>query len=105
MRAGLAPYLVVVPRGERATYRALQVRVTDQGLVEVIWDRRVGDRRQTPTAAGHRRVGERRRPGDDTWTLGFLVAARHDGVLQPTKTVEKPGPLPVDLAIAGILPG
>ena len=104
MRDGLAPYLVVVPRGERATYRALQVRVKDQGLVEVIWDRRVVDRRQTPTA-GRRRLGERRRPGDDTWTLGFLVAARHDGVLEPTKTVEKPGSPPVDLAIAGILPG
>lgn len=77
-----------MPRGEWATYRALQARVKDERLVEVIWDRRVAERRQTPTAAGRGRLGERRRPGDATWPLGFLVAARHAGVLQPTKTVE-----------------
>ena len=104
MRDGPSPYLVVVPRGERAVFSALRERV-DQGLVEVIWDRRVVDRRRNPSDSGRRRLGERRRPDDDTWALGFLVAARHDGVLEPTKTVDKPEPPPVDLAIAGILPG
>jgi hypothetical protein len=104
MRDGPKPYLVVVPRGERATFRALEERVSSQGLVEIIWDRRVGerrkgDRRSRPTDAGRRRLGDRRRTAaTDTWALGFVVATRYERVLEPTKTIEKAGPGPTELS-------
>jgi hypothetical protein len=103
MREGPSAYLVVVPRGERAIYKALEARVGRQGLVEVIWDRRQGDRRrgsrrQRPSDAGRRRLGDRRRSEEDTRALGFVVASRHVGLLEPTKTVEKAERLTFDLA-------
>jgi hypothetical protein len=100
---GPSAYLVVVPRGERAIYKALEARVGRQGLVEVIWDRRQGDRRrsdrrQRTTDSGRRRVGDRRRPPEDTRALGFVVASRHVGLLEATKRVDKAEPLTFDLA-------
>jgi DNA-binding PadR family transcriptional regulator len=96
-------YLVVVPRGEKAIYKALEARVGRQGLVEVIWDRRQGDRRrgdrrQRATDSGRRRLGDRRRPAEDSRALGFVVASRHVGLLEPTKTIEKAETLTFDLA-------
>lgn len=82
------PYIAVVPLGEHRTYRTLADSVKDQGLVEVIWDRRVRERRlRRDTVAEHRRFGERRRPPHDTWRLGFILASRHDGVIEPWKTI------------------
>jgi hypothetical protein len=103
MRQGPSPYLVVVPRGERAIYKALEARVGRQGMVEVIWDRRQGDRRrsdrrQRTSDSEQRRLGDRRRPPEDTRALGFVVASRHVGLLEPTRTIEKAEPLTFDRA-------
>ena len=85
------PYIAIVPRDEHRVYRTLVESVKDQGLVEVIWDRRRRERRLRRHAVGeHRRLGERRRPPHDTWALGFILASRYDGVVEPCKTVLTP---------------
>jgi hypothetical protein len=85
------PYLAVVPRGHPRIYRTLVESVRHQGLVEVIWDRRVGERRVRQDAVpAQRRLGERRRPPHDTWELGFILASRHDGTVEPCKTILRP---------------
>jgi hypothetical protein len=82
------PYIAVVARGESRVFRTLVESVRDQGLVEVIWDRRLRERRRRRDAVTeHRRLGERRRPAHDTWPLGFILASRYDGVVEPCKTV------------------
>jgi hypothetical protein len=73
-------YLAVVRRGETAVYRLLKEYLEARGLVQVVWDRRVAERRRAPavSAAGHRerRRGQRRepRPEASSRTLGFFLA-------------------------------
>src|SRR5436305_2072424 len=58
-------YLYIVSREHRWLYRHLVERFQDDPDVEVILDRRVGERRTEPTAsptAQERRRSERRRP-------------------------------------------
>ncbi len=71
-------YLVIVRRGEKTLFEALQAQF-GQGAAEVIWDRRIRDRRviiQDVEASTERRRGERRAPLDATmWNdRGFIVA-------------------------------
>jgi len=74
-RRPAVPYLAVVRRGNAGVFRTLRETVGRQGRVEVIWDRRLADRRATAGAGGpDRRRGERRqRPGDPWLTLGFVM--------------------------------
>lgn len=79
-RATAAPrYLAVVRPGETEVYRMLKEYLGSRGLVEVVWDRRGGERRR-PTArsaaAAERRGGDRRSaPRDASYrTLGFFLA-------------------------------
>jgi hypothetical protein len=59
-----APYLAVVRRGNTKVYEFLKEPFEAQGLVEVVWERRIADRR---------REG-RRRGVAETWdTLGFVL--------------------------------
>ncbi len=71
-------YLFVVRSGEFEVYRILRERLEEPGLVEVIWDRRVRERRTVVVPVEHeRRRGERRGPPPATWaTQGFLLARR-----------------------------
>jgi hypothetical protein len=51
------PRLVIVRRGHFATFELLTRTFADDPMVQIIWDRRIGERRQ----AGDVRVAERRR--------------------------------------------
>lgn len=58
-----APWLIVVQWDQAELFRHLTTRFGDVALVEVILDRRLGDRRGTAAPiATERRRGERRRP-------------------------------------------
>ena len=72
----LHPALAVVRRGEAELFEMLQGHLTALNLGQVIWDRRVGDRRREPAiSTRERRRHERRRARPATWdTLGFLVS-------------------------------
>jgi hypothetical protein len=71
-------FFAVVRRDEAEIYQSLQHSFVDElALVEVIWDRRVAQRRAKPQGGveAERRRGERRRPLPPTWTtLGFVIA-------------------------------
>jgi hypothetical protein len=70
-------YVMVVQRGEHDRFRVLCSTFRDRP-VEVIWDRRVSERR-TPgdgPSVDHR-TGDRRHSPQTSWNnLGFLVARR-----------------------------
>jgi hypothetical protein len=73
-----APYLAVVRRGNTLTYNFLKEQFESQGLMQVIWDRRIEKRRSTRRAVAPERRGRaRRRPLPATWdTLGFVLIRR-----------------------------
>jgi hypothetical protein len=81
-----SPYVMVVERGDEERYQLLRKMFQSQ-RVDVVMDRRTGDRRGpgaratvTADAArnGERRSGDRRAALPDTWVnLGFFVARRH----------------------------
>jgi hypothetical protein len=61
-RTGAAPrFVAVVRRGETEVYRLLKGYLERRGLVEVIWDRRLAERRQAIPPSGLPPGGERRR--------------------------------------------
>jgi len=70
-------YLMVVQRGNHDRFRFLSATFRDRP-VEVMFDRRQGDRRRASDAASvERRAGDRRGQPPATWdNLGFLVARR-----------------------------
>ena len=70
-------YLMVVQRGDQDRYRFLQTTFQDKP-VEVMWDRRQGERRRATTSANlDRRRSDRRSDPPSSWgSLGFLVARR-----------------------------
>ncbi len=72
-------YLAVVRHGETEVYRVLKEYLEARGLVQVVWDRRVGERRfrSAPASeAAERRRSDRRGPASDlsARTLGFFIA-------------------------------
>ncbi|MBI3455654.1 MAG: hypothetical protein HY002_07690 [Candidatus Rokubacteria bacterium] len=74
-----ARYIAVVRRGETEVYRTLKEYLETRGLVEVTWDRRVGERRFRAGAPPHgadRRCADRRAPALDgsRRALGFFIA-------------------------------
>ncbi len=72
--------VAVVRRGETEVFQTLQDRLAELQLAEVIWDRRVGDRRTPPSALAvpERRRRDRRTPAPVTWgPLGFVLAIFH----------------------------
>ena len=76
--ARLIPCYAIVRRGQGEIYRTLKADLEEPEVVEVIWDRRVGERRRSRETCGHeRRRTERRGPAPEMWfTIGFLVAAQ-----------------------------
>jgi hypothetical protein len=76
-----ATYLMVVQRGDEERYELLHKLFQSQ-RVDVVRDRRTGDRRAAQPAPTteqlNRRAGERRSALPDSWVnLGFFVARRH----------------------------
>jgi hypothetical protein len=71
------PKLVIVRRGHFATFELLTRTFADDPTVQIIWDRRVGERRRT--ADGHgtndRRRSDRRRVPPVQWgQLNYMIA-------------------------------
>ncbi len=62
MTRAAPPYIAVVRRGEREVYRTLKDYLEARGVAEVVWERRVGDRR---TRAERRVQGEAARPEEE----------------------------------------
>ncbi len=66
--------LVIVQRGNLERFRALERAYRSSPSVHVIWDRRMGDRRQASSpVAQDRRRHERRGPPRASWTTGGYV--------------------------------
>jgi DNA-binding NtrC family response regulator/tetratricopeptide (TPR) repeat protein len=72
----LAPHLAIVRRGEAELFQTLTEHLEALGLRQVVWDRRVAERRGAGASLdADRRQGERRRATPDAWDrLGFLFA-------------------------------
>jgi hypothetical protein len=70
-------YLMVVQRGDEDRFRFLCSTFRDRA-VEVVWDRRMSDRRKSAGGPSvDRRSGDRRQSLPNSWNnLGFLVARR-----------------------------
>jgi hypothetical protein len=64
-------YLMIVRHGETAVFRSLKGRLEAPGQLQVIWDRRAGERR---TLAGGSSDGRRRQDRRQTNLIGNLVA-------------------------------
>ena len=77
------PRLIVVRRGHFATFELLNRTFSDDPDVQVVWDRRQRERRQT--LAGHgeedRRAGSdrRRRPPTQWAQLNYMFASEKPG--------------------------
>jgi hypothetical protein len=72
------PRLVVVRRGHFATFELLTRTFADDPSVQIIWDRRMGERRQSAGGPGHgdrRRGSDRRRTPPSQWgQLHYMFA-------------------------------
>ena len=69
--------LVIVRRGHFATFELLVRTFADDPTVQIIWDRRIGERRSGGAAAGNadRRRSDRRRTPPPQWkTLNYMIA-------------------------------
>jgi hypothetical protein len=98
-RVGLADrpqgaYIAVVRRGETATLRMLLESLHEgPGPVQVIWDRRLSERRRRrrPTSPDRRR-GERRSPAPPGWLARgyFFAPCRTGGSSQTLPSSEAP---------------
>lgn len=88
--------LIIVKRGKQGAFGMLNGWLKEAGDVQVIWDRRVGDRRQLGEATfQERRETERRRPLAPTWNV-FMPQA-HDAwsvlffaAVKATRAAERP---------------
>jgi hypothetical protein len=72
------PCFVIVRRGAMDTFRVLKDQLEEPNVVEVIWDRRIRERRAANRAhVPDRRRGERRGLPPEVWsTFGFVIAAQ-----------------------------
>lgn len=71
------PRLVIVRRGHFATYELLNRTFADDMSVQIVWDRRMGERRQTTDGPGNgeRRRSDRRRTPPMQWgQLNYMIA-------------------------------
>ena len=71
------PRLVIVRRGHFATYELLNRTFADDMSVQIVWDRRMGERRQTTDGPGNgeRRSSDRRRTPPMQWgQLNYMIA-------------------------------
>ena len=80
-RGSGAALLVIVRRGETGVFRTVHDVFGRHRRLDVIWDRRLAERRTADAAApADRRRHERRRLPPDAWSvLGFTVLARPAG--------------------------
>ncbi len=71
------PRLVIVRRGHFATFELLTRTFADDPTVQIIWDRRLGERRQSAgdAAPRNRRRCDRRRVPPSQWgQMNYMIA-------------------------------
>jgi hypothetical protein len=71
------PRFVIVRRGHFATFELLTRTFSDDRSVQIVWDRRIGERRRAAGdfSNGERRGTERRRIPPSQWgQLNYMVA-------------------------------
>jgi hypothetical protein len=71
------PKLVIVRRGHFATFELLTRTFADDPSVQIIWDRRIGERRQSAGDGvhGNRRRSDRRRVPPLQWgQMNYMIA-------------------------------
>jgi hypothetical protein len=71
------PRLVIVRRGHFATFELLTRTFADDPMVQIIWDRRLGERRQPGDGRGvaeRRRTDRRRVPPMQWGQLNYMIA-------------------------------
>lgn len=72
------PRLVIVRRGHFATFELLTRTFSGDPTVQIIWDRRIAERRKSAVGAGdgeRRRTTERRRVPPMQWgQLNYMIA-------------------------------
>lgn len=77
------PRLVVVRRGHFATFELLNRTFSDDPSIQIIWDRRMRERRQSAggLGPGDRRTGnDRRRVPPSQWAqLNYMFASETSG--------------------------
>ena len=73
---------IIVRRGQGATFDLLARTFASDPAIEIIWDRRTGERRRAarPIDANRRRRERRRRPPDRWHRLNYLVLPLADSV-------------------------
>lgn len=73
------PRLVIVRRGHFATFELLSRNFADDPSVQIVWDRRMGERRRSAEGAGNgerRRSSDRRRVPPTQWgQINYIVAS------------------------------
>jgi len=72
----LVPCYAIVHRDHVEIFQTLKADLEEPDVVEVIWDRRLGERRRLArTQDAERRRGDRRGPLPEMWfSFGFVVA-------------------------------
>jgi hypothetical protein len=73
---------VIVRRGQFATFELLTHTFADDHGVQIIWDRRIGERRQAPRGPedGERRRRDRRREPPSQWNLlNYMIGGENIG--------------------------
>jgi hypothetical protein len=78
MSIGHDARLVIVRRGHFATFELLTRTFADDPGVQIIWDRRIGERRQAvegPGSRNRRRSDRRRLPPTQWGQLNYMIAA------------------------------
>ena len=71
--------LVIVRRGHFATFELLTRTFADDSSVQIIWDRRIGERRLAAESAGdvdRRRTDRRRVPPTQWGQLNYMSSGR-----------------------------
>jgi CheY-like chemotaxis protein len=83
-------YLAIVPRGRGDLFIALDTCLADSG-VEVLWDRRLAERRcRVDRVVGERRAGPRRGPPPPSWKWpGVVIIETPDGEAGPPQAPRK----------------
>jgi len=76
------PRIVIVRRGHFATFELLTRTFADDPSVQIIWDRRIGERRRAEgrSDTGDRRRSDRRRIPPVQWgQMNYMIAATANG--------------------------
>lgn len=77
------PRLVIVRRGHFATFELLTRTFADDPSVQIVWDRRIGERRRASYSDvpgdGKRRLTDRRRMPPTQWGQLNYIIAGNDG--------------------------